>query len=401
MEKNNVLFVSTVIFGLVLSSFGTALTSQVVLAKENQSWHRQAPAPVHATNIKVVKKVFIPEDIRAIKGKPTNPRNSGKNKTKEGMATGTLGDYPITGTKYAVVIGICDYPGTKYDLCTSDGDSLHMYEALTTLYGYLPKNIYLFKDMGGATGNFYNEIVASTDTPIGNKSYSEPTRRAIYEAIKTIKGKVASDADNNGLTDEVTFFFSGHGTSGNADDGDGELTDEAIVVHDNDSVDGVCSTTPDTDDGNQCLDFIWDGELRKWFSGFATSRINFIFDSCLAGGMNDVATDGRVVSMATDETHSAHVYSSDKYNIRTSEMKDVDNDIDGTLDGEGVFTHYFANEGMLQGLANVHDYNSNDILKEPEQTTIEESFYYTKSIIPHWLKQKPVLSDNFTDDLLL
>ena len=256
-KRFNVLFVSAVIFGLALSLFEMVLVSQTVSAKKGQSWHSQAPASVHATNIKVVKKVLLPEDIRATKGKPTT--SPGKNKIENKWATGTLGEQ-ATGTKYAIVIGICDYPGTNYDLCESDGDSLHMYKALTTLYGYNPDNIYLFKDMGGTTGSDLNY-----------KSYGKPTRDAIYSAIMNIKNKVKNDADN-GLTDEVTFFFSGHGTKGNADDGDAEDVDEAIVVHDSDGlIDG---------DGYSDLDFIWDGELRDWFSGFATKRINFVFDSC-------------------------------------------------------------------------------------------------------------------------
>ena len=325
--------------------------------------------PVSATNIEVVKKTFLsPGDIRETRGKPTSPPGQDKkNGSKEKYtATGVLGPL-AAGIKYALVIGICDYPGTNYDLCESDGDSLHMFKALTTFYDYNPDNIYLFKDMGKQSG-------------FGEVNYSKPTRNNIYSAIIDIKSKAKSG-------DEVTFFFSGHGAKGNYSDDNATDTasgvdldgiDEAIFVH------GDKGT--DTSDN---IAYIWDGELRSWFSGFTTSRIAFVFDTCLAGGMNDVADIGRVVSMATDETHSAYVYSTTR--------EDVDGD--GTGDGEGVFTHYFANEGMLQGLADGY----NQIEKTDDDVTVEEAFDYAKKNIPHSLKhrQKPVISDNFTGDLLL
>ena len=109
----------------------------------------------------------------------------------------------------------------------------------------------------------------------------------------------------------------------------------------------------------------------------------------MATDVNGVVIDGRVVSMATDETHSAYVYS--------TVGEDVDGD--GTGDGEGVFTHYFANEGMLQGLAD----GDNQLGAVDGNVAVEESFDYAKDNIPPYLKhrQKPVISDNFTDDLLL
>jgi len=360
-KRFSILIVGTVIIGLTLSLFGMALVFQTASAKKDQSWHSQVPKPVHATNIKVVKKVLLPSAVREIKGKPAFP---GKNKTKEGAATGVLGE-SATGNKYAIVIGICDYPGTDYDLCESDGDSLHMYKALTTLYGYDPANIYLFKDMGKQSG-------------FGETHYGEPTRNAIYGAIMDIKNKVATDSAS-GLKDEVTFFFSGHGTSGIVDDSDAERIDEAIFVHGNKGT-----------DTNDNVSYIWDGELRGWFDGFATTRIAFVFDSCLAGGMNDVAGEGRVISMATDETHSAYVYS--------PAGEDVDGD--GIYDGEGVFSRLFVNKGMLQGLADVYDHDSDATTQD---VVVEEEFDYAKKNIPGYLKrrQKPVISDKFDKDLLL
>ena len=51
------------------------------------------------------------------------------------------------------------------------------------------------------------------------------------------------------------------------------------------------------DDGQ--FAFIWDGELVQWFTGFATDRIIFIFDSRLSGGMSVLKAPGRVICMSS------------------------------------------------------------------------------------------------------
>ena len=384
-KRFSILIVSTVIIGLALSLFGMALVPQTASAERAQNSYRQAPKPIPAVNVKVVKKIPLSLDMEETKGKPDGlPGKDKDNGSSSGAATGILGT-KVTGNKYAIVIGICDYPGkTGLDLCQSDGDSLRMYKALTELYGYEPGNIYLFKDGGGTTGFVVNPATGE------KKTAGVPTRDDIYQAIMDIK-------TNSDLTqdDEVVFFFSGHGASGEANDGvngtdDGEFIDEAILVWktENDIADNITH--------------IWDGELRNWFDGFATTRIAFVFDTCLAGGMNDLAADGRVISMATDETHSAYVYSSEKVN--QDKMEDVDGD--GQLDGEGVFSRLFVNKGMLQGLADVYDHGQRtnpDVLGE--DVVVEEAFDYAKENIPPYLKrrQKPVIDDkfDFDNDLLL
>jgi len=354
-RKFSILIISAVIVGLTLSLVGMALASQVASAEKNQNLDRQVPKPIPATDVKIVKKIpLLPTDGNA-KGKPSRPSGQDKKKEKGPAATGELGA-TSTGAKYAVVIGICDYPGTKNDICTSDGDSLNMYKVLIELYGYKKANIHLLKDMG---------ITPATTTDVfAGVTYGLPTYTNIKNAVMDIKSKATS------TNDEVVFFFSGHGARGEADDGDAERIDEAIVVHNASSTD---------------LDYIWDGELRDWFNGFGTTRIAFVFDTCLAGGWNDLADEGRVISMATGEYQSAYVYS--------TAGEDVDGD--GTADGEGVFSHYFVNEGMLQGLADTY----NSIEGEPD-VTVEEAFDYAKEkiTIP---RQKPVISDNFPNDLLL
>ncbi|MCK4781401.1 caspase family protein [Candidatus Parcubacteria bacterium] len=354
------------IFGLIIICSVLVLP---VFAATPVNFDNSGNHPLSATDIHLVKKVPLPPVIGEVKGNPHGgpPGKNGESGSKEQAATGTLGNTEV-GNKYAIIIGICDYPDGKrnYDLCISDGDSLRMHQTLTQLYGYATSNIALFKDGGNSSTAWFAQI---------------PTKDNILRAINDLRAKVTS-------SDEVVFFFSGHGADGLVNDGDKERRDEGIVVHDSD--DGEV-------DGNSQIDIIWDGELKTAFSGFATDRIVFVFDSCLAGGMNDVASEGRVISMGTSETSVSYVYSSDLLNVREDEMEDVDEN--GQLDGEGVFTRYFVNKGMLQGNANVHNYVK---VEGDEPATIEEAFDYAKEIIPSiWKRQKPTISDDFIDDLLL
>lgn len=360
------------IFGLITICSVLALP---VLATAPVSFGNSGDHSLHATDVHLVKKLPLPPIVGEVKGNPhgsppgQDGSSPGRDKNKEeGTASGMLGDYPVTGTKYAIIIGICDYPGTANDLCNSDGDSLRMYKALIALYGYDQANIRLFKD-GGGTTHFSNV------SEIPEITAEIPTRSNILGAIESL---------NPSSDDEIVFFFSGHGADGLVNDDDNERRDEGIVVH-KDNASGL-----DSD-----YTYIWDGELKAAFSDFATNRIAFIFDTCLAGGMNDLAYTGRVISMGTNETQPAYVYSSEKVN--PDKMEDVDKD--GQFDGEGVFTHYFVNEGMLQGLADVYDHDSDATTRD---VVIEEAFDYAKEIIPSiWKRQKPTISDKFTDDLLL
>jgi hypothetical protein len=287
------------------------LVAPAVLAKPDMS------KPLPATDVELVKKVTL-------HGKSGG---GGGGKPAGGAATGVLGEQLGTGAKkYAIIVGISDYPGTLNDLQYCDDDAEDMYAALTTLYGYKSSNIHLLLDMGASFA-------------------------AIQGATNDIKSKAKAD-------DEVVFFFSGHGTNGVADDGDREKTDEAIVSH----------------DGNQSGSFvaIWDGQLKDWFSGFSTTRIIFIFDSCLAGGMTDLKADGRVINMACSESGLSYE--------------------DGSWQN-GQFTYYFVDQGMLAGEADTYD-NIAGIA----DVTIEEAFDYAKA---DCRMQKPTISDSFSNDLLL
>lgn len=262
--------------------------------------------PTPATDVELVKKVTL-------KG----PKGQGKPATS---ATGVPIPLGEGKNKYAIVIGISDYPGTENDLNFADDDAIDMYNALVNKYGFLEENVHLLIN--------------------SNANYS-----AIESAVNAVKQEAKEG-------DEVVFFFSGHGARGKANDGDKEAIDEAIVSHD-----------------GKNLVYIWDGELRDWFRDFKTTRIVFIFDSCLAGGMTDLKADGRIIVMATTENGVAY------------EFSDLEN---------GQFTYYFVDEGMLQRMADTTPNDGN--------VTVEEAFDYAKA---NCIYQSPTISDSFTNDLLL
>jgi len=276
--------------------------------------------PLPATDVEVVRKVTL-------QSKPGHGGGGGRGRPSKQEATGELGAL-CEGNKYAVLAGISDYPGTANDLEFCDDDAQDMRNALITLYGYSPSNIHLLLDMS-----------ASYD--------------AIHNAINDIKSEVVAG-------DEVVFFFSGHGANGKADDGDKEKMDEAIVVHDGSN-----------------LVYIWDGQLKDWFADFNTSRIIFIFDSCLAGGMTDLKADGRIINMACSEKGLSY---------------------ESNLWYNGQFTYYFVDQGMLTGQADRYDHDEDTILPEATDVVVEEAFDYAKANC-QW--QKPTISDFFDDDLLL
>ena len=234
------------LFGLVLSLLLIAslvLVAVAYAAAPDNPGKPDKHKPVHATDVELVKKVSV-----KMSSPPIVPSGQ-DNKIVKGVATGTLGA-EVSGDRYAIVVGISDYPGTAYDLNYCDDDANDMYGVLTGVYGFTSDNVIKLLD-------------------------THATRSNILTAIE----KIPEDAG------EVVFFFSGHGGKGMADDGDEERMDEAIVVH----------------NGSNFV-YIWDGELKGAFSEFETSRIIFVFDTCKAGGMKaDLEAPGRVIAMATTE----------------------------------------------------------------------------------------------------
>lgn len=182
---------------------------------------------------------------------------------------------------------------------------------------------------------------------ISDYDENNATKGEIIDAIYWLREREKSES-------EVLFFYSGHGARGRANDGDGEGVDEAIVPYE-------CTAGS----------LIWDGELKTMFSDFETSRIIFVFDSCYSGGMTDLKADGRIVVMASSESGLSY---------------------EGEEWGNGQFTYYFADEGILQGLADKYDQ-----LEGVKDVVVEEAYDYAKSKCVY---QTPTISDSFENDLL-
>ena len=150
-----------VIVALLVAVLVMALVPPVALAQQPDKGK-----PVTATDVELVKKVTL-------HGKKPHP---GGGKPSKYAATGELGEVlGIGANKYAIVVGISDYPGTVNDLDFADDDAIAMATVLSSQYGY------------------------GTVTPITNLG---ATRTAIETAINAVKDAAGSD-------DEVVFFFSG------------------------------------------------------------------------------------------------------------------------------------------------------------------------------------------------
>lgn len=237
----------------------------------------------------------------------------------KGYATGIISSPPPPSNRWALIVGISDYYGTANDLQYCDDDARDFYNALVNKYGYLESHIIMLID-------------------------GQATKANILSAISWLR-------DNEGPGDEVIFFYSGHGTYSTYDvDGDGERKDECIIPWE-------CSSSF----------LIWDGNLKTEFSTFESTRMLFYFDSCYAGGMTDLAGNGRLICMASKETQTS---------LESSTWKN------------GQFTYYFVDQGMLAGKA---DANADGLV------TCEEAFDYAKAKCS---RQTPTISDNLTNDML-
>lgn len=105
----------------------------------------------------------------------------------------------------------------------------------------------------------------------------DATRANILAAIRQVK-RLAEDDD------QVVFYYSGHGAQ--------------LLKAEKARGWGAASEGIVTDEG-ATVDFIWDKDLDKAFNDFDADRIVFIFDSCLSGGMTELAGQGRLVLSAT------------------------------------------------------------------------------------------------------
>lgn len=358
--------------------------------------------PSKARNVQISEKKVLSESERKSldsferesKGKPAKP--SPVPDPTIGGVTGVLGEaIPAGGQKYAILIGLANYSGTINDLCVAtaktgknseedinklayyckDEDALNMKKALMEKYGYNEANIFLFSDAGAR----FDLIKAKVDELVIGINGNPPVLTA---------------------NDELVFFFSGHGSTGiylddaGNDNGD-EALDEAIVIYDQNYDEAAFLSNTNDYATNYKLGnsaFIWDDQLKAWFENSLTKRILFAFDTCKAGGMNDLQSDGRVLAMSSTETQNSWTYY----------LGGTQTDVNVFQESEGLFTHYFAKRAMVDGLGDGSNPLNKRSVNPPKydgKVAIEEAFNYAYPIIR--TAQNAVLNDKFYNDLLL
>ena len=334
MKKIN-LYLST---AFLLAMFcGLMMTGLSVLARSSSGGEQLMSAK--AKNVKIHPKKYLSAEELLVKGKPSPLPDPDEPVDLETYTVGDLGIPLVDGAnKYAILIGICDYAesdgsdeyGNIGDICLSDGDALNMNNVLMDVYGYDKDNIVLLRDREAVSSRIIEEIASLFDKTTAN--------------------------------DEVVFFYSGHGVTGNYqyDEGDvgenSELVDEGIFTYDR--------------------QVIWDDDLAAAFTNLDAARMIFIFDTCEAGGFIDLRGDNRSLVMASGEYETAFVYSTGE-------------------NGEGLFSHWFVKSGMLDGRADSVDHYGK---RKDKDVTVEEAMDYAISKIS---AQTPAMVDNYAGDLWL
>lgn len=205
-----------------------------------------------------------------------------------------------TDPKWAVLIGISDYEGTRNDLWNPDKDAMDMQTALIENYNFLPGNIQLLLN-------------------------SDATAQAIVNAIDWLDSHEKAG-------DTTVFFFSGHGyrvsdKNGWDSDREPDRYDECIVSYD--------------------MYAITDGYLRQEFSAFETTKFALIFGSCYSGGMFDSPTDLQALGRVLCSACKANQYGWDYLNL-----------------GNTLFGYYFIDEAILQGKAEGLNLNGDGVSME-------------------------------------
>ena len=265
---------------------------------------------------------------------------------------------PVRGERYAVVIGINDYPGQGsvleggLDLFYAVADTEAVFNMLVGIKGFKPENVIMLTDRSA-------------------------TKSSVLDQIKALKKKV-----NRG--DEVVFYFSGHSaqyTGKPSNTGSFGLWKSGIVVW----ADDLNETAPAV---------VWDKELKTAFTGFKTDRIIFGFDCCYAGGFSNLAGLGGIVVMASEADGISGEYGEAYADIGMGPLPDI-----GWLN-QGLFTYFFVVQGLTWGVPEM--LNPQDGI-----TTIEEAFYYAQPILTGFTQQAqgmgldeiPVMRDWFYGDL--
>jgi hypothetical protein len=349
---------------VILSSMAVFLVALLMLS--GMIYAVESPDESQVANFEIGKQL-------GIKGKPDNPGKLPKG-GNSGAATGILGE-EVSGERYAVVIGISDYPGEYnilqggLDLFYCDDDAVAMRGVLMDVYGFEEDNITLL--LGPHDVDYWEAQGVATN--------GVATREAILNAIND-PNTIDDLADKVEEGDEVVFFFSGHGTIQSGHNLKGKKSKGGNNV-------GIVTWNDDED----YIDIIWDYDLQAAFEGFNTERIIYIFDCCNAGGMTELEGNG-VTCMSTTENGTSVEYG-EAYGPPIEGLGQINH---------GLFTYFF----VVLGLA-LQEYSPANVNGD-EYVTAEEAYDFAKLNLEMLsrssrgqLRQIPNIVDNFDNDLLL
>ncbi|UCH42972.1 MAG: caspase family protein [Dehalococcoidales bacterium] len=250
--------------------------------------------------------------------------------------TGSLGALPEGMSRYAIVIG-------------------SNFEGSTAPDGVVPPLIPPFEIQLNYAENDASDMADLLEYGYGfnvtELSGEDASRDNILDAITQLQA-----IEERG--DEVVFFYSGHGAQRIQSKKEAGTRGWG-AIHE-----GIVTDEGDDND----VGFIWDDELKRAFQHYDTDRIVFIFDSCLSGGMTELAKKGRIVCMATTKTGMA------------AEAGEFELPDGTTLTiNHGLFTYFVL--GALSGLvpeAELFDHDSNP---QTLDVTIEEAFNFASGTL--------------------
>jgi len=242
--------------------------------------------------------------------------------------TGSLGALPEGNSRYAIVIG------SNFEGSTAPDDVIPpLIPPFFIQLNYAENDAWAFYGLLSGYGFQVISLVGE------------------YASRDNILAAIAQVQAIEERGDEVVFFYSGHGAQrvqGKKDEG----TRGWGAIHE-----GIV-----TDEGDSnYVDFIWDDELRSAFQHYDTDRIVFIFDSCLSGGMMELAKKGRIVCMATTKTGIA---------------AEGDETMPNGLSTLSLLMALTGNEYPVPGIADTYDH----IPGYPD-VTIEEAFNYASGTL--------------------
>lgn len=262
-------------------------------------------------------------------------------------STGNAAPTSLSGTTYALVVGISDYAPCGNggpDLLYADDDADAFENALNNVYGIPLAKITKLKDCSG-----------------GNA------------ATKSVIQNWFTDADAAGGTftatanDDIVFFASGHGTRTFCPNG---RVGNAILVNTTTGLDTIC-----------------EDELRGWLDAIDAARkvviLDISFPSQFRNSFRD-ASNTLLITAARGEAREATFPEGDT-----------------CAPGRGIFTCWFVERGILDGEANnpslnPHTYDDPDV--SGNEITFEEAYDYVFHNVPPI--QKPGIMDNILDDFL-